>query len=279
MFEILQHSFFTNALLIGVLSGVACGVIGTFIVVKKISFISGSIAHASFGGIGMAHFFGVNPVLGAAVFSVLSALGIGTVNRKNKRQEDASIGAIWAIGMAIGLLFIFFTPGYAADLFTYLFGNILLSTVTDVWYILALDAVIIISIAFVFRWLVTMIFDEEFATVTNIPVFPLYLFFLVLVALSIVILIRSVGVILVIALLTLPASTAQLMSKKFTHIIGIAIALAIGANLSGVILSYYLNVPTGPLIILIAAATYLLVLGTQRFLVHPSRKMLVDSSR
>lgn len=261
MFEIFQYSFFSNALIIGILSGLACGIIGSFIVVKKISFISGSIAHASFGGIGLAYYLGFNPVLGALLFSIISALGIGFINKNNKKQEDASIGAIWAIGMAIGLIFIYFTPGYAADLFTYLFGNILLSTTHDLWYVFTLDVFIVVSVAYLFKWLVAMIFDEEFAVVTNVPVFPLYLFFLVLVALSVVVLIKSVGVILVIALLTLPASGAQLLSKKFKHIIAWAVLLAIVANLSGIILSFYLNLPTGPLIILITAVIYSLIFG------------------
>jgi zinc transport system permease protein len=261
MLDLLHYSFFTNALVIGVLSGVACGIIGSFIVIKKISFISGSIAHASFGGIGLAYFLGFNPVLGAVLFSILSALGIGFINKKHKAHEDASIGAIWAIGMAIGLVFIHFTPGYAADLLTYLFGNILLSTSQDVWYIFILDAFIIISVAFLYKWLVAMIFDEEFCTVTNIPVFPLCLFLLVLIALSVVILIRSVGVILVIALLTLPASSAQLLSKNFKKIIGLAILFAVFVNVAGVVLSYYLNIPTGPVIILFAALLYLVLIG------------------
>jgi len=266
MLGLLQYSFFSNAFLIGILSALACGIIGSLIIIKKISFISGSIAHASFGGIGLAYFLGFNPVLGAIIFSILSALGIGFVNKKNKIQEDASIGAIWAIGMAIGLIFIHFTPGYTVDLFTYLFGNILFSTPQDLWYVLILDIFIIISVTYLFKWLVAMIFDEEFAVVTNIPVFPLYLFFLMLIALSVVILIKSVGVILVIALLTLPASSAQLLSKNFKHIIGWAILLAIVENVLGIILSYYLNLPTGPLITFIAATIYLLILGFRHFL-------------
>ncbi len=265
MFEIFQYSFFSNALIIGALSGLACGIIGSFIVVKRISFISGSIAHASFGGIGLAYFLGFSPILGAMLFSIISALGIGFINKNNKKQEDASIGSIWAIGMAIGLIFIYFTPGYAADLFSYLFGNILLSTTQDLWYVLILDIFIVASVVYLFKWLVAMIFDEEFAVVTNVPVFPLYLFFLVLVALSVVVLIKSVGVILVIALLTLPASSAQLLSKNFKHIIGWAILLAIAENLSGIVLSYHLNLPTGPLIILIAAIVYLLIFGAKHF--------------
>ena len=260
MLEILQYDFFRNALLIGILSGIACGIVGSFVVIKKISFISGSIAHASFGGIGVAYFLGLNPVLGALLFSVLSAFSIGLISYKNKSQEDASIGAIWAIGMAVGLIFIYFTPGYAADLMSYLFGNILLSTTNDLLYMLILNGFIIISVGILFKWLVAVIFDEEFALITNIKVFPLYLFLLILIALSVVVLIRSVGIILVIALLTLPASSAQLLSKRFKNIIIIAMTLAVSSNLLGIILSYYLNLPSGPVIIFIAAIIYLLIL-------------------
>lgn len=259
MLEILQYEFFRNALIIGLLSGVACGIIGSFIVIKKISFVSGSIAHASFGGIGIAYFFGFNPVLGALIFSIISALGIGFINKKNKSQEDASIGAIWSIGMAIGLIFIYFTPGYASDLMSYLFGNILLSTNSDLIYIAILNVLIVLSVYFLFKWLVAIIFDEEFALITNIKVFPLYLFLLVLIALSVVVLIRSVGVILVIALLTLPASSAQLLSKKFKNIIFIAIVLAVFSNLTGILLSYYLNLPSGPVVIFTAAVIYIFI--------------------
>ncbi len=265
MMEALQYDFFRNALMIGALSGIACGIVVSFIVIKKISFISGSIAHASFGGIGIAYFLGLNPLLGALFFSVLSALGIGVVSRKDKMHEDALIGAIWSIGMAIGLVFIYFTPGYAADLMSYLFGNILLATQSDLIYMLLLNCFIILSVFFLFKWLVAIIFDEEFAEITNIKVFPLYLFLLVLIALSVVILIRSVGIILVIALLTLPASSAQLLSKKFKNIIFISIFLAIFSNLAGIMLSYYLNMPSGPVIIFIAALIYLAILGLRTF--------------
>jgi len=259
MFDILQYTFFQNALIIGILSGIACGIIGVFIVIKKISFISGSIAHASFGGIGIAYFLGINPVLGALVFSIISALGIGIISKKNKSQEDASIGAIWAIGMAIGLIFIYFTPGYAADLMSYLFGNILLPAKQDLIYILILNGFILLSVWILFKWFVAIIFDEEFAILTNIKVFPLYLFLLVLIALSVVVLIRSVGVILVIALLTLPASSAQLLSRRFKNIIFIAVGLAIFSNTTGIILSYYLNLPSGPIIIFTTAIVYLII--------------------
>ncbi|MFH1790027.1 MAG: metal ABC transporter permease [bacterium] len=264
MIELLQYNFFSNALLVGILSGIACGVIGSFVVIKKISFISGSIAHASFGGIGIAYFFGFNPILGAILFSIASALAIGFINKKNKLQEDASIGAIWAIGMAVGLIFIYFTRGYAADLMSYLFGNILFSNQRDILYILALDLFIVASVCFLFKWLVAIIFDEEFSVITNIKVFPLYLFLLVLIALSVVVLIKSVGVILVIALLCLPASAARLLSNNFRNIILIACAIAVFSNIAGIIISYYLNIPSGPVIVLTAAFVYIFILlGTK----------------
>jgi len=203
---------------------------------------------------------GFSPVIGALIFSVMSALGIGFINKKNKAQENSSIGAIWAIGMAIGLIFIYFTPGYAADLMSYLFGNILLSTNLDLVYVAILNVFILVSVYFLFKWLFAVIFDEEFALITNIKVFPLYLFLLVLIALSVVVLIRSVGVILVIALLTLPASSAQLLSKRFKNIIFISIFLAVFSNIFGIFLSYYLNLPSGPVIVFTAAIIYVVIL-------------------
>ena len=215
MLELLQYSFFTNALLAGILSAIACGVIGVFVVIRKISYISGSIAHASFGGIGIAYFLGLNPLWGALAFSILSVLAVAGVTKKAKQHEDAIIGAVWAIGMAIGLFFIYLTPGYASDLFSYLFGNILLVADYEIIFMLVLDVFIIGSIALVFKWLVAIIFEEEFAKVTNIKTFSYYLFLLLLIGLTVVVLIKTVGIILVIALLTLPPATAQLVSKNF----------------------------------------------------------------
>ncbi len=241
MLELFNYSFFQQAFLIGILSAVACGIIGTFVVVKKISFISGSIAHSSLGGLGLAYFLGINPVIGAFVFGILSALGIGFINKKSKHQEDAIIGAVWAIGMAIGLFFIYLKPGYVTDLFSYLFGNILLVSSFDVWTIFVIDLVIIASISIFFKHLLAFIFDEEFAKVTGINTFALYLFLLVLISISIIALIKAVGIILVIALLTLPAASALFF------------------NLAGLFLSYYINIPSGPIIIFIAGLTYFVI--------------------
>lgn len=258
--DILTYSFFQNALIIGILASVAAGIMGSLIVLKKISFISGSIAHASFGGLGMAYFLGINPVVGALVFSVMSALGIGFISRKASKNEDAIIGAVWAIGMAVGLIFIYLTPGYVSNLFSYLFGNILLTTPQDIFLVIILDAIIILSTVVFFRWFIAIIFDEEFCEVTNIKVFPIYLFLLALIALTVVVLIKVVGIILVIALLTLPAAAANLLSKTLKGIMGWAVALSCLATVAGIFASYFLNWPTGPVIIFLAAFAYLIVL-------------------
>ncbi|MBU1177977.1 metal ABC transporter permease [Patescibacteria group bacterium] len=260
MLEILSYNFFQNALLIGLLASIAAGIVGSLIVLKKISFISGAVAHASFGGLGIAYFFGFNPILGATIFSVLSALGIGIVSKKSKSNEDALIGAMWAVGMSVGLIFVFLTPGYISDLFSYLFGNILLTTTGDIWLVATLDVIVLVSIVVFFRRFLAIIFDEEFCQVTNVKVLPIYLFLLSLIALTVVVLIKVVGIILVIALLTLPAATAQLLSKSLKGIIIWSVIISGFSTVAGLFLSYYLNWPTGPVIILLAALVYLAAL-------------------
>lgn len=265
MLEILSYNFFQNALLIGLLASIAAGIIGSLIVLKKISFISGAIAHASFGGLGIAYFLGFNPVLGAVIFSVLSALGIGLASKKSKSNEDALIGAMWAVGMSIGLVFIFLTPGYVADLFSYLFGNILLTTTSDLILVAVLDVIVITSVVLFFRRFLAIIFDEEFCRVTNVKVLPIYLFLLSLIALTVVVLIKVVGIILVIALLTLPAATAQILSKSLKGIIVWSVIISGLSTVVGLFLSYWLNWPTGPVIILLAALVYLVTLAWHKF--------------
>ncbi|MEA2088250.1 MAG: metal ABC transporter permease [Patescibacteria group bacterium] len=263
--EIFSYVFFRNAIIIGMFASVACGIIGSFVVVKRISFISGSIAHSSFGGIGLAYFLGFNPIIGAIVFSILSALGIGVISEKFKAREDSMIGAMWSLGMAIGLAFIYLTPGYSADLFSYLFGNILMATNIDLILAIILDLFIIISVIAFYRWFVAIIFDKEFATVTNIAVFPIYLFLLCLIALTVVVLIRIVGVILVIALLVLPSATAQIFNKNFKKIILWSILFGNLFTISGIFLSYFFNMPSGPAIVFVSSFVYIMFLLLDKF--------------
>ena len=253
---IIELSFLHYAWIVGLLASVACGVIGAYVVVKRISFISGSIAHAAFGGIGLSYFLGIAPLLGATAFGLISAMVMGAIRYRYQQQEDTLIGAIWAVGMALGLLFIHLSSGYASDLFGYLFGNLLLSTAKETGMILGLNALILTVVIRFFRGFQAITFDEEYAKVLNLPVFALYLGLLALIALTTVILIRVVGVILVIALLTLPAATAKNFTTNLKHLQIAAVLIGMSATSLGLWLSYIFNLPTGPLIILVTAFLY-----------------------
>ncbi len=264
MLEVLQYDFMRNALLAGLLASVACGIVGVYVVVKRIVFISGGIAHASFGGIGLGYLLGINPIHGAIFFTLASALGMGLVTRKTRLPEDTAIGILWAMGMALGIIFIGLAPGYAPDLFSYLFGNILTVPPADLLLMLVLDAIIVGIVIALYKEFQALSFDEEFSTVVGVPVTPLYLLLLGMIALTTVVLIRVVGIILVIALLTIPAALA----RQFTHDLGKMMLLAIlfGAvfTFGGLWLSYGLDLASGATIILLSGAALLIYFGFSR---------------
>ncbi|AKB42248.1 metal ABC transporter permease [Methanosarcina mazei] len=266
MFDLLQYTFIQNALIAAVLASVACGIIGSYVVVKKIVFISGGIAHASFGGVGLGYYLGINPMYGVLPFSLLSALVMGTVSKKSKIPEDSAIGILWSLGMALGVIFVYLTPGYAPDLMTYLFGNILTVPRLDLYLMLALDIIIVGAVYLFYKEFLALCFDEEFTTVQGVPTDKLYLFLLCIIALTIVVLIKVVGIILVIALLTIPAT----ISRKFTHNLKkmMLISTVFGAVISvaGIGLSYILDVPSGATIILVLSFVYgFVAVGTEMF--------------
>ena len=207
--EILHYEFMQNALIAGLLAAVACGIVGVYVVVKRIIFISGGIAHASFGGIGLGYLVGISPVIGALIFALASALGIGYITRRTRLPEDTAIGVLWAIGMALGIVFIGLAPGYAPDLFSYLFGNILTVPASDLLLMLILDIAIIAVVVVFYKEFLALSFDEEYSTVIGVPVEFLYLLLLGMIALTVVVLLRIVGMILIIALLTIPAALAR----------------------------------------------------------------------
>jgi len=253
-----------NPIIAGLLASVACGIIGVYVVVKKIVFISGGISHASFGGIGLGYFFGINPVLGALFFSLASALSMGMVTRRTKLPEDTAIGILWAMGMAIGILFIFLTPGYAPDLMSYLFGDILFVSSADISLMLILDAIIILVVFLLYKEFLALCFDEEFSTTLGIPTERLYLGLLCLIALTVVILIRVVGIVMVIALLTIPAATARLFTHNLKTMMALAVLASIVFTLCGLWLSYVLNWPSGATIILVSGVLFLISWGFSR---------------
>ena len=264
MMEVLQYEFMQNALIAGLLAAIACGIVGVYVVVKRLVFISGGIAHASFGGIGLGYLLGINPVLGAMFFAIASALGMGLVTKRTKLSEDTAIGIMWATGMALGIIFIGLAPGYTPDLFSYLFGSILTVPAFDLILMLILDVIIIAIVLLLYKEFLLLSFDEEFSTVAGVPTQRLYLLLLCLIALTVVVLIRVVGIILVIALLTIPAALA----RQFTHSLKKMMLLSILAGavftFSGLWLSYLLDLASGATIILVAGIVLFISFGISR---------------
>jgi len=253
---LIEHDFLRTALLAGLLASIGCGVIGTYVVVKRIAFLAGGIAHSVLGGMGAALYFGFDPLLGALIAALVSALLIGGVRLAWSAQEDTLVGALWAIGMAVGILFIAKTPGYSTDLMSYLFGNILLVPQRDLWLMAGLDLALVLTVALFYRQFLAVSFDEEFARLRGVPVTFFYLLLLCLVAVTVVLLIQVVGLILVIALLTLPAAVAGHYVHSLGGMMVIATLLGIGFTSGGLALSYAPDLPAGPTIILLAGAVY-----------------------
>jgi len=264
MLEILQYEFMRNAIMAGLLAAIACGIVGVYVVVKRIVFISGGIAHASFGGIGLGYFLGINPIIGALVFSLASGLAIHGITRKSRLPADTAIGILWAIGMALGIIFINLTPGYAPDLMSYLFGNILTVPMSDILLMLALDVVIIGIVIALFKEYLILSFDEEYATAVGMPVEKLYLLLLAMIALTVVVLIRVVGMILVIALLTFPAAMAQLLTFNMKKMMLLSVIFGFCFTLGGLWLSYILKLPSGATIILLSGLVLALTFGISK---------------
>jgi len=252
MLESLQFEFLRNALLAGLMASVICGCIGTLIVVNRIVFLSGGIAHAAFGGIGIAFFFGIPFLAGTMGFSLLAALVMTAVTLRAKHRADTIIGVLWALGMAIGVILLDLTPGYTVDLMSYLFGSILAVPPSSLWQMLALGCVMIVVVRYFHYDLMAMSYDEEFARLRGVPVRFLYFLLVSMTAISIVLLMRVVGLILVIALLTIAPFIAERYSKSLHQMMLCSGALNILFTLLGLWLSYRFNLTSGASIILVA---------------------------
>ena len=276
MLDALQFEFMRNALLAGLLAAVACGIIGVYVVVKRIVFISGGIAHASFGGIGMGYLAGISPIVGAMIFALASALGMGLVTRRTRLPEDTVIGIMWAIGMALGIIFIGLAPGYTPDLFSYLFGNILTVPASDLVLMLILDVLIVAVVVALYKELMAVCFDEEFGTVVGVPVEAVYLLLLCMIGLTVVVLIRVVGIILVIALLTIPAALARQFTHNLRNMMLLAILFGALFTFGGLWISYETDLASGATIILLGGTVLLASFGLARL--RKRRRMQVASS-
>ncbi len=256
MTDLFQYPFFINAFIAALLSSVSCGILGSYIVSRRLVFISGGISHASFGGVGIAYYLGLPPVLGATLFSVLTSFGIHHLSRRHRLREDSLIGIFWSLGMAVGIIFIYLTPGYAANLSAYLFGDILTVSRTELWLLGALAAVVLLFFALLFKEIQLIAFDETYARSRGLPVDLLSVILLILVALTIVFNIRIVGIILVMSLLTLPQVTANLFCRRFAAMTALAVLIAVIDTVLGLTVSFLLDIPSGAAIIFCAAAVY-----------------------
>ena len=268
-----EHAFLRRALLAGLLASVACGVVGTFVVTRRITYVAGGIAHCVLGGVGAAQYLRVtqgwswcHPLYGAIIAALGSALIIGWVSLRLKEREDTIIGALWAIGMAVGVLFISQTPGYAENLMGYLFGDVLLVTGDKLWLLALLDLVVLGLVLTFYDQFLAVCFDEEFAELRGVRVGFYYLLLLCITALTVVLLVTVVGIVMVIALLTLPVAVAGHFSRSLWQMMLLSVGLTMIFTSAGLALSYAPDLPAGAVTIMIAAAAYAVVLVGSRVL-------------
>jgi len=261
MLEALQFEFMRNALIAGLLAVIACGVVGVYVTVKKIVFVSDGIAHFSFGGVGLGYLLGINPIWSTMAFTIISAIGMGFIIRRTKLPEDTVIGVLLAMGMALGIVFIGLAPGYAPDLFSYLFGNILTVPVSDLILMVVLDAIIIIIVAALYKEFLMLSFDEEFGSIAGVPTEKLYFLLLCIIALTVVVMIRVVGIILVIALLTIPATLARKCTHDLKKMMLLATLFGAVFTFGGLWLAYVLDMASGATIILLSGTVLLASFG------------------
>ena len=257
--NILEYSFFQNALLGSLLASVLCGFIGTYIVTRRLVFISGGITHASFGGIGLGVFLGINPILSALVFSVLSAFGVQWMSRRGDVREDSAIAVFWTFGMSLGIICCFLSPGFMPDLPSFLFGSILTISQPDLWLLFVLLVVVAVVFALLYHTILSVAFDADFARSQRLPVAFVEYLMMALIAMTIVGTLRMVGIVLSISLLTIPQMSANVLTRNFKRMIVWSILIGWADCLMGLGLSYALNVPSGASIIFVSILVYLVL--------------------
>jgi zinc transport system permease protein len=259
--SIFQYDFIIKGLLGALFASITAGFIGTYIVSRKMVFLSGGITHASFGGIGIGYFAGINPVVGAAIFGVMSALGIEYLSLHQKIREDSAIGILWAFGMAVGIIFIYLTPGYSPNLMSYLFGSILTVTNADIIALGIMSVILIIYFGVFYRTILYMSFDESFARTYSSYVDIFKYITTALLALTIVLNIRMAGVILVLSLLTIPPNIAMLFTRVYSRIILFSIVSGFAGTAAGYVISYFAGIPVGATIIFTLVIIWIIAKG------------------
>ena len=249
--NIFAYDFLVNAFVASILSGITCGIVGCYVVARRKVFLSSGITHASFGGLGIALYAGLNPILGALLFAIISSVGIEYASRRGGVREDSAVGIIWSVGMAIGALFMSLRPGYATDLTSYLFGNILLVNNSDIVWLTLLTLFVVIGAIIWLRRIMFIAFDEDFARSQAVAVTAVSYLMAIIIAITIVLSIKVMGIILLLSLTTIPVVIANSLTKDYRKIAILSATIAVVGNIAGFLLSYHYDIPTGSCIIFI----------------------------
>ncbi|MDR1762572.1 MAG: metal ABC transporter permease [Dysgonamonadaceae bacterium] len=255
--ELLRYPFFQNALVGSLFVCIACGIVGAYIVSRRLVFIAGGVTHASFGGLGLGFFLGINPILSALAFSIASALGVEWLSQRQGVREDSAIAAFWALGMAFGVICVYLTPGYAPNISAWLFGSILTITIADLWLAGILAFLLVIGFLLFFRPVLYAAFDREFAQTQGVRVVLIERLMMLAIAVTVVASIRLMGIMLLMSLLTIPQMTANIFTSSFRKMLVLSVLFGIAGCFSGLLASYWLNVPSGAAIIFIQALLFL----------------------
>ncbi len=264
MSEFFSYNFIQHAMLACILASIGCGIMGTYVVVRRIGFLAGGIAHSVLAGMGIAYYLGNTPLVGAVIAALVASVLIGLINLKWRQNEDILIAMFWSVGMAIGILFISRTPGYNVDLMSYLFGNILLVSGNDLILMLLLDILLFLLATILYRQFLVTAFDQEFARLRGINVEFYYILLLSMVALTVVLLIQVVGLILVLALLILPAASATQFVSSIKPMMLLSVLFSLFVTTSGLVISYQPDLPSGATIIIMASFVYLVSIISKR---------------
>ena len=254
--EILSYSFFQNALLGVLFVSIAAGIIGTYVVSRRMVFITGGITHACFGGLGLGFFLGINPIAMAAVFAIAAATGVEWMSTRQNVRQDSAIGVIWALGMALGTLFIFLSPGYVPELTSFLFGNVLTITSTDIILFAAYLVVLLAFFAVFYPQILLCAFDPDFAATRRLRVSAINLAMTIIIAICIVLTIRLIGIMLLLSLLTMPQMIAEMFTNRFHHMMIISSLVSIACSVLGIFCSYWIAVPASATIVLTLVVAY-----------------------
>lgn len=275
--NIFQYEFIIKGLLGAIFASITAGLAGTYVVSRRMVFLSGGITHASFGGIGIGYFIGINPVIGAAVFGILSALGVEYLSVKQKIREDSAIGILWAFGMAIGIIFIYLTPGYTPNLMSYLFGSILTVSNADIIALGIMSAILILYFGIFYRTILYISFDEIFARTYSSYVDVFKYLTTSLIALTIVLNIRMAGVVLVISLLTIPPNIAMLFTRVYFKIVIWSIVAGFAGTATGYAISYFAGIPVGATIIFTLVIIWVIAKGITQIVLKLSKKKTLNN--